>query len=32
MLGVSSFLLALYLLEKLLVRSHWRMKQVVLGL
>ena len=31
MLGVSSFLLALYLLEKLLVRSHWRKKQVVLA-
>ena len=30
MLGVSSFLLALYPLEKLLVRSHWRKKQVVL--
>src|SRR6266699_6177820 len=28
--GVSSFLLALYPLEKLLVRSHWRKKQVVL--
>ena len=31
MLDVSSFLLALYLLEKLLVRSHWRKKQVVLA-
>ena len=28
--GVSSFLLALYPLEKLLVRSHWRKKQLVL--
>ena len=30
MLGVSSFLLGLYPLEKLLVRSHWRKKQLVL--